>query len=320
MSESSSPAPAAADETRGIVPREGSSLYYALLWTESAARRRFLGTLSLLQTLGRTLDEVHDPGVAERKVHWWHEEIERLSNGAPRHPRTIACRACLGGSPRAAARRLDVLSVTATERFAPPATDEEARERHERDYGARLALLAHALSAQATDLDDDGVRHAALARGFGSHAALSRLPALVHRGFAVFSDERYARHALAPAALAAVARRDVSAPRRTGPDAGADTDGGAGTADPGDDGGEPRALVAAGVDEALAAFDEALSDARYRAVYARRELAPIARLAALRRRQTRLWRDARPNLLRERLTLTPLVKLAIAWRHRRGAR
>ena len=355
------------DEARAIAPREGSTLYYSLLWTEPRPRARFLERLSLVRALARTLDDVHEPGVAERKVHWWHEELERLERGTPRHPRTLACRDSLGGLGSGTAACLDVLSVAASARYTPPATDEELGERTTRSCRATLALLAHALSDAPEDLENEAVRDPALALGLGLHATLARLPALLHRGFAVFSAASYARHGLTPAALAGHVRRrpadeggeaagatgrpapgrpDPRRPDPRRPDPGrpapgtpvrGGTFGGipvvAGASDrPASEGRTPggrtpegrtpgrQGIVDALVDEAGEALDAALADASYRRTYSRRELAPIARLAALRARQLRAWRESRPDLLRETVTPTPLVKLYIAWRHRRGAR
>jgi len=296
------------DGAGAIRPSEGSTLHYALLWTDAAARARVLDRLALLETVSRTLDEVQDPGVAERKVHWWHEELERLRVGEPRHPRTVACAASLRGLDEAGAALLDVLSVAATTRYTPPVDDAEQRSRLVRDHGARLALLAHAASGRRGDLVEPDVRSAELALGLGLHATLARLPALLHRGHAVFSDAAYARHRQTPALLAGRVRRpsdgDATDVRGDAPDVGAGCAG----------------LLAEQVDTARTAIDSALADADYRRTYARAELAPIARLAALRARQLRLWQEQRPDLLRETVTPTPLVKLYIAWRHRRGAR
>ena len=304
-----------------MVPREGSSLYYSLLWTEATARERFLDRLALLRTLARTLDEVQDPGVAERKVHWWHEELERLARGEPRHPRTVACRDSLAGLEAAAGACLEVLSLAASERYTPAATDTELHDRLRRAWRARLALLAHALDDSPATLDDEAVRHPALALGLGLHARLSRLPALLHRGFAVFSEERYERHGSSPARLARQVRRapEASAAPATRAPGGIPivveppTPGHAAA------GARPE-IVAAVVDEACEALGTALADGHYRESYARPALAPLARLAALRARQLRLWQEAGPDLLTETMTPTPLVKLYIAWRHRRGAR
>ena len=54
----------------------GSSLYYSLLWTDDAVKERFVQRLNLIQSLNSTLDDVQDPEVAQKKIHWWHEELE----------------------------------------------------------------------------------------------------------------------------------------------------------------------------------------------------------------------------------------------------
>ena len=312
---------AMADDGHGAIrPREGSTLHYALLWTKPAARERFLARLALIRTLARTLDDVNDPGVAERKVHWWHEELARLAGGAPRHPRTVACADSLAGDEAATAALLDVLSVAATTRYTPPSDDLEWHARLARDHGARLALLAHALGEAADDLADPAVRHTGLATGLGLHETLSRLPALLHRGFAVFPDATYRSHGLNPAALARHVRREGPDGARLGgipvvTDGSGDTDDANGAVDA-----KRRAIVAASVDAASTALEGALTDPDHHAAYSREARAPIARLAALRARKLRLWREQRPDLLRETVTPTPLAKFLVAWRHRRGAR
>ena len=295
-----------------IRPRDGSSLHYALLWTAPDARARFLDALALIRTLARTLDDVHDPGVAERKIHWWHEELARLADGAPRHPRAVACRDALGGHEGASAALLDVLSVTATTRYTPAPDEDERRARLTRDHGARLALLAHALGGSPDDLADPAIRHPGLAFGLGLHEALARLPALLHRGFAVFPEAAYARHGLSPTDLARHVRQGSGEPAPDGATVGgipvvAETP-------------DRRAIVAADVASAREALETALADPDYHACYSRPALGPVARLAALRARQLRLWEARAPDLLRETLTPTPIVKFLVAWRHRHGAR
>ena len=329
------------DEAATVRPREGSTLHYALLWTAAEARERFLARLGLVVALSRTLDHVHDRGVAERKVHWWHEELERLRAGEPRHPRTVACAGPLAGLEAANAACLDVLSVAATTRYTPPADDAERRARLVRDHGARLALLAHALSGRAADLEEPDIRNPGLAFALGLHETLARLPTLLHRGFAVFSDADYARHGLSPVALAREVRRrpehgetDEEAGGETSREGGRDRDRGesrgeaSGKASPGARlSGIPVVaappergpMIAASVAAARRALDDALADPAYRATYSRRELAPLARIAAIRARQLRLWQEQAPDLLRENVTPTPLAKLLVAWRHRRGA-
>ena len=95
----------AAGESGRIELREGSSLYYSLLWTDDAVRERLLARLSLVHTLLTTLEEVQEPEVAERKVHWWHEELERLGRGL---------------APPSAHARLRRLRSAAFRRRSPP--------------------------------------------------------------------------------------------------------------------------------------------------------------------------------------------------------
>lgn len=44
----------------------------------------------------RIPDECHDPGVAQAKLDWWREELERLFTGTPRHPISQALHPKLG--------------------------------------------------------------------------------------------------------------------------------------------------------------------------------------------------------------------------------
>ena len=71
-------------------PSDGSTLYYALLKVDSTKRDQMIDLLALCKTLAGTLHDVSEVTVAEKKLHWWHEEIERLhgQSGAnsARHP------------------------------------------------------------------------------------------------------------------------------------------------------------------------------------------------------------------------------------------
>jgi len=282
---------------------EGSDLYYCLLWMPTAVRQSFLARWSLINAINSTLHDVHDPGVAEQKVHWWHEEFERLFRGKARHPSTAACSESLKGSREATMRLLDVLSVAASTRFESPDTDAVHRERHERDQQARLSLLAHALSARSLDLAADLFRLPDLCLALGLRDEIAALPVLLHRGYAVFSDARYARHALTPEALA----RDL---RRADADAESAADG----VD------NRRRMVADVVQEACDAIEGARASSDYRQALADPALTPLLRLHALRAHELGLWRDKRPDLLRERTVATPLRRFFIAWRYRRTSR
>lgn len=302
--------------------REGSSLYYSLLWTQPAMRQRFMERLYLIQSLSTTLEEVQEPQVAEHKIHWWHEELQRLIDGTARHPATQAAQTSLAGNQVAMDTCLQILTAASTARFTPPANDADANSLMEQSYSARLALLAHALTEDDTELNPQ--HHSpALARSLGKHEQLSRLPLLLHRGQAVFSDEMYQRFNIRPTDLASHIRTrkepDLqdevhgNEPQGDSPARSSTLDAIAVVVD------NParQALLNAAIADAHQEISQALKDPASRQHYRRPRMMPLWRLSILRERQLALWQRNPPDLLRERSTLTPVHKLFWAWRHRR---
>jgi hypothetical protein len=299
----------------------GSSLYYSLLWTDSAAKDRYLKRLNLLQSLNGTLDDVQDPEVAQQKIHWWHEELERMINGSARHPATQACQESIQHSNTNLTKDetnpimfacLAVLSSVSDVRFTPPATMGDRDQQLVKNFTARLALLSHALSDDINDLDMTS--HPAIAaEGLAKHEQLLRLPALLHRGHAVFSDETYKTHNVTPSDLAADVR--VSA----------DSDSNDETTAPASLAGIPviedkpgkKSLIKAAVEDTHAALLKATIHSGVNHRYRQAALLPLWRMIVLRRKQLALWEKKQPDLLREHMTLTPVSKLFHAWRNRR---
>lgn len=333
--------------------RDGSTLYYSLLWTSPAARQRFIERLELVQALSSTLEGVHEPQVAERKIHWWHEELQRMVEGTARHPAAQACQSSLlviDNPPWATLQNnqagvasvtdnpalnacLNIVSAAATMRFTPPVTDADANTLLEQSYLARLALLAHALSDDVDDLNLQ--RHSRIAaRALGKHEQLSRLPQLIHRGQAVFSDALYKKNAIRPSDLAERIRIASETASETTSEIASDTNSASQPSGPGDNNSAPhtasrlaaipvsidkpgrQALLNAAIADAHADFRQALEDSETQARYRQAPLQPLWRLIALREKQLALWQRNSPDLLRERSTLTPLKKLFHAWRNR----
>ena len=329
--------------------REGSTLYYSLLWTSPAARQRFVERLELVQALSSTLEGVHEPQVAERKIHWWHEELQRMVEGTARHPAAQACQSCLSVTdipPWATLQSkeagvasvtdnpvlnacLNIVSAASTTRFDPPATEADANALLEQSYLARLALLAHALSDDVDDLNLQ-LHSRIAARALGKHEQLSRLPQLIHRGQAVFSDARYKKHAIRPSDLAErirIASEPGSESSSEAYNGSQSVGSGLGNTTPLTTsrlGAIPDSIEKPGCQDLLNAviadthadFIEALADGETRACYRQTPLQPLWRLIALREKQLALWQRNSPDLLRERSTLTPLKKLFHAWRNR----
>lgn len=304
-----------------ITIEQGSSLYYSLLWIKPDANERFVHRLNLIKSLNTTLDDVQEAQVAEQKIHWWHEELQRMCEGGARHPATTACQAeasALSGHATGyenhpfMAACLSLLSSVSNARFTPPKTLEDHHAQLIQNYTARLALLSHALSDNANDLNLQS--HPAVAAiALAKHEQLIRLPTLLHRGHAIFSDDIYKAHNIGPSDLAAGVR--VAPP----------TDEQATTKQASSVGGIPivedkpgkQSLLKAAIDDTLATFETSTTNNDVQARYKKEPLLPIWRLLVLRHKQLTLWQKKQPNLLVEHMTLTPIAKFFHAWRNRR---
>lgn len=290
-------------------PAPGSTLYYSLLGEKAEPRRRFLARLALIDTVATSLEEVTDAGVVSHKVHWWHEELERLETGTPRHPAT---RPVAEESGRDAVVRgcLAILGAAADERLEPAEDRNTLERRLRRDFDARLSLLAHALDGTVGNDDESAWRRLSLP--LARMHRLRRLPHLLHRGYTVFAFDAYRDAGLRP--------EDLMARVRVAPTA---------DAPPGQDARDIHpaeaidAFLAREVGTIIADFDAAFDTGASPADRAsgidgfRLAWMPLAILARLRVRQCRSWQRHRPDLLRERRELTPLMKFLVAWRWRR---
>lgn len=70
--------------------RPGTSLYYSLLFLPETQRRAATAIYAYQKEIIDTVTECSDIGVAQVKLQWWREEIERLFANRPRHPVTQA--------------------------------------------------------------------------------------------------------------------------------------------------------------------------------------------------------------------------------------
>ena len=273
---------------------------------------------ALIQTLASTLDDVQEPQVAEKKIHWWHEELQRQYEGNARHPATVLCQSTLADSQSAMTACLEVVSAMATQRFTPPETQAACDENLVQSYQARLALLAHALTTDDSDLGlTSHPVDAALA--LAKHDQLVQLPRLIHRGLPVFPTEQYQRFNIQPTDLAKHIRQSNNAtPDTADPSASTSSQPTSLKSIPivTDNPGRKQLLEEA-VEHAHNALTQALNDPEVKRRYRRGQLMPLWRLLVLRERAVRLWRRTHPDLLRERTTLTPLAKLYHAWRNRK---
>ncbi len=68
----------------------GSSFYYAFLFLPPEKRRAITALYAYCREVDDAVDEVSEPAVAQAKLAWWAQEIDRLYAGSPQHPVTRA--------------------------------------------------------------------------------------------------------------------------------------------------------------------------------------------------------------------------------------
>ena len=68
----------------------GSSFYYSFLFLPPPRRRAITALYAYCREVDDVVDEVADPAVARAKLDWWRAEVERLFAGDPQHPVTRA--------------------------------------------------------------------------------------------------------------------------------------------------------------------------------------------------------------------------------------
>lgn len=70
----------------------GSSFYYAFLFLPPPRRAAITAFYAFCREVDDVVDEVSDPGVASTKLAWWRTEVERAWAGNPTHPALLALR------------------------------------------------------------------------------------------------------------------------------------------------------------------------------------------------------------------------------------
>jgi len=68
----------------------GSSFYYSFLFLPAERRRAITAVYAYCREVDDAVDEVSDPLVAEARLHWWRGEVAALFDRQPTHPVTRA--------------------------------------------------------------------------------------------------------------------------------------------------------------------------------------------------------------------------------------
>jgi 15-cis-phytoene synthase len=129
----------------------GTSLHYSLLFTAPAQRRAVIAVYAFMHEVGEIVDEIQDPGVAQTKLAWWHEELARLYSGQARHPATKALALVVSDYRLEQQRFLDVLHETADAFAHTRYADFESLYAHCRHTGGVTAQLTAAILGSTDD-------------------------------------------------------------------------------------------------------------------------------------------------------------------------
>jgi len=132
----------------------GSSAYYSIRLASARHRDALAALYGWRSEVRSVLERVSDPGVARIKLDWWRSEIARTLSGAPRHPLTqVLAQAFarkptldadespdLGGLPESPFFEIIASTEEILQARTPP--DRDAQRRHdEQDLGALFELL-----------------------------------------------------------------------------------------------------------------------------------------------------------------------------------
>jgi len=120
----------------------GSSTYYSIRFAPRRLRHDLANLLAWRQQVRAILDEVADPSVARLKLQWWREELQRTYEGQPRHPLSIGLYRVLAKHALPAGPFLQITGQVEEEILRRHPADEAALiVSCERDMGALLDLM-----------------------------------------------------------------------------------------------------------------------------------------------------------------------------------
>ncbi|MBM3116334.1 presqualene diphosphate synthase HpnD [Jeongeupia naejangsanensis] len=70
--------------------KSGSSFYYSFRFLPEEKRRAITALYAFCREVDDVVDETHDEGVARTTLNWWRGEVDQLYAGSPQHPVTRA--------------------------------------------------------------------------------------------------------------------------------------------------------------------------------------------------------------------------------------
>ncbi|MBK1703967.1 squalene/phytoene synthase family protein [Halochromatium glycolicum] len=122
----------------------GSSAYYSVRLAAAPRRDALAALFAWRAELRAILDQVSDPGVARIKLDWWRSELERIFAGTPRHPLSEVLAPVVAAHRLPEAPFIAIIAGVETALQNPRQPDlGTQRDADEQDRGALFELLAH---------------------------------------------------------------------------------------------------------------------------------------------------------------------------------
>ncbi len=260
--------------------KSGSSFYYSFLFLEPQRRQAIIALYAFCREVDDVVDECADPMLAATKLAWWRQEIDCLYNGHPSHPVTQALAQAL---PRFPLRREQLLEIVA-------GMEMDLLQNRYADY-AELQLYCHRVAgvvglAAASIFGYSQEQTLAYAESLGLAFQLTNIIRDVgedaERGRIYLPVDELQRFSVAPADI--LQRRYSEAFRH---------------------------LMEFQIERAMACYDQAM--AQLPAADRRAQRAGLVMAAIYRRLLDNIKKDG-CRVLDRRASLSPLLKLWLAWR------
>ena len=77
--------------------RSGSSFYYSFMFLPAERRQAITALYAFCREVDDVVDECHDLSLAQTKLEWWRQEVGRVYNGTPTHPVGLALKDVIKG-------------------------------------------------------------------------------------------------------------------------------------------------------------------------------------------------------------------------------
>jgi len=172
----------------------GSSAYYCIRFAPAALHDALASLFGWRHQVRGILDEVSDPGVARLKLDWWRDELVRSAAGAPRHPLSLVLSPIIDEHRLPVEPFLAIADRTEQELRGRRGAD-DAAQRHaaEQDLGALFELAARCHGLH-DELDLTSTRH--VGGWVGRVRRVRDAGLLVRKGREVIAEERLAEAGL----------------------------------------------------------------------------------------------------------------------------